>query len=285
MPAGNRPLPGRDQDGMTGPFSGGKSNFPSKRSGATVPAMNDPVLRVRDLAKEFGRFRAVDELSFDLPRGEILGLLGANGAGKTTAMSMLLGLITPSRGEIEVFGRPLHRNLCAALARMNFSSAYTSLPGNLRVEQNLLVFANLYGVSDPREKVEALMDRLGVFPLRRRVTGELSAGEATRVNLCKAFLNDPELLLLDEPTASLDPDVVDKVRQLIRDVQRETGSSIIYTSHNMRDIEVVCDRVIFMHRGKVIREGTVEEIKTSFEEETLENVFIRIARSGDLKPS
>lgn len=247
--------------------------------------MRDSVLKVRNLIKDFGEFRAVDGLSFSLGRGEILGLLGANGAGKTTAMSMLLGLVTPTKGEIDVFGVPLQRNRTAILRRMNFSSAYTNLPGNLYVEQNLLIFAHLYGVKEPRRRVEAIMERLEVTHLRRRVTGHLSAGESTRVNLCKAFLNEPELLLLDEPTASLDPDVVDKVRCLIREMQQQFGTSIIYTSHNMRDIEVVCDRVVFMHQGKLIREGTVEEIKASFEEETLEGVFIRIARSGDLKPS
>ncbi|MEM0969797.1 MAG: ABC transporter ATP-binding protein [Verrucomicrobiota bacterium] len=244
----------------------------------------ESVLRVTELVKEFGSFRAVDGLSFSLGKGEILGLLGANGAGKTTAMSMLLGLITPTSGSIAVFGKSLQRERISVLHRMNFSSAYTNLPGNLRVAQNLEVFANFYGIAKPRQRAQEMMERLEVTHLADRVTGHLSAGESTRVNLCKAFLNRPELLLLDEPTASLDPDVVDKVRGLIREIQREDGTSIIYTSHNMRDIEVVCDRVLFLHQGKVIREGTAEEIKAGFEEESLEGVFIRIARSGDLKP-
>jgi ABC-2 type transport system ATP-binding protein len=245
--------------------------------------MGEPVLEVRDLVKDFAGFRAVDRVGFDLRRGEILGLLGANGAGKTTVMNMLLGLVRPTCGTIRVFGETLERNRIGILRRMNFSSAYTNLPGNLLVRENLRVFAMLYGVPRPGERVKETMRRFGVEALEGRITGHLSAGEATRVNLCKAFLNRPELLLLDEPTASLDPDVVDKVRKLIRETQREDGTSIIYTSHNMRDIEEVCDRVVFLHRGRVVREGTPEEIKASFDSASLEDVFIRIARGGDLQ--
>jgi len=245
--------------------------------------MLPPVLTVRDLVKDFGSFRAVDGISFDLARGEVLGLLGPNGAGKTTVMNMLLGLVSPSSGSIRIFDKSLEKSRIAILRRMNFSSAYTSLPGNLLVRQNLMVFALMYGLSDCRRRVRETMERFGVTELAERTTGQLSAGESTRVNLCKAFLNDPELLLLDEPTASLDPDVVDKVRNLIRETQRESGTSIIYTSHNMQDIELVCDRVIFLHRGRLIRMGTPREIKESFDSATLEDVFIQIARSGDLK--
>ncbi len=245
--------------------------------------MGEPVLRVVDLVKSFDGFRAVDGLTLEVGKGEILGLLGANGAGKTTTMNMMLGLTTPTSGTIEVFGQSLNQHRIESLRRMNFSSAYTSLPSNLRVEENLLVFAHLYGVKQPKRRVAEVLERFEVEHLRRRITGHLSAGESTRVNLCKALLNEPELLLLDEPTASLDPDVVDKVRKKIVDIRAGSGTSMIYTSHNMRDIEEVCDRVIFMHHGKVINEGTPREIKETFAEESLESVFIRIARSGDLK--
>ncbi len=245
--------------------------------------MASPVIRVQNLVKEFGDFRAVDGLNLELAKGEVLGLLGANGAGKTTTMNMMLGLTTPTSGEIEIFGKSLMANRIEILRRANFSSAYTHLPGNLLVEQNLIVTGHLYGLDRIRERVDEMLNLFEVVHLRRRPTGHLSAGESTRVNLCKAFLNEPELLLLDEPTASLDPDVADKVRKVIRQKQRDSQVSIVYTSHNMRDIEEVCDRVIFVHHGKIIREGTTDQIKASFEEDSLEDVFIRIARSGDLK--
>ena len=241
------------------------------------------VLEARDLAREFDGVKAVDRFSFKLHRGEVLGLLGANGAGKTTSMNMLLGLTLPTSGSIHAFGRDFFRHRVEQLKRMNFSSAYTSLPGNLLVWQNLLVFARIYGVPDAKRKIAALLDLFEISDLRKRVTGQLSAGESTRVNLCKALLNDPDLLLLDEPTASLDPDIADKVRKTIRRVQSERQISILYTSHNMRDIEEVCDRVIFLHKGKVVAEGTPAEILQRAQSESLEDVFIKIARSGEIE--
>jgi ABC-2 type transport system ATP-binding protein len=248
-------------------------------------ARPDNVLEVRDLTREFDGVTVLDKFSFNLKKGEVLGLLGANGAGKTTAMNMLLGLTTPSSGSIHVFGLDLVKHRIPALRRMNFSSAYTALPGNLYVWQNLTVFARIYGVPNPKKKIDELLELFEIADLRKRVTGQLSAGESTRLNLCKALLNDPDLLLLDEPTASLDPDIADKVRKTIRRVQAERGISILYTSHNMKDIEEVCDRVIFLHKGKVVAEGTAAEIVARSEQASLEDVFIKIARSGEVEES
>ncbi len=249
----------------------------------SAPDTREIILEARELTREFDGVKALDRFSFQLRRGEVLGLLGANGAGKTTAMNCLLGLTLPTSGDLFAFGKPLHSHRIEILKKTNFSSAYVSLPGNLKVWQNLIVFARIYGVPQPKQKIAELLELLEVAHLRDRVTGQLSAGESTRVNLCKAFLNDPELLMLDEPTASLDPDIADKVRKVVRKVQSERNIGILYTSHNMRDIEEVCDRVIFLHKGRIVAEGTPQDIVHKFEEQSLENVFIKIARSGDLE--
>lgn len=244
--------------------------------------MSQTVVCVEGLRKEFGTTVAVDDVSFEVGRGEIVGILGPNGAGKTTTIQILLGLITPTAGAVHVFGLPFEPNRVAILRRCNFSSAYTSLPANLKVRENLTVFSLLYGVRPDRDQMDRWLGMLDIAHLRERITGQLSSGEATRVNLCKALLNAPELLMLDEPTASLDPDIADKVRKLLRRIQRERGITMLYTSHNMRDVEELCDRVIFMHRGRIIAEGSPEQIKQQFAQQSLEDVFIRVARSGDL---
>ena len=244
---------------------------------------NEIVLEARDLTREFDGVTVLDKFSFQLRQGEVLGLLGANGAVKTTAMNMLLGLTLPTSGRIEVFGKELHKHRIEILRRTNFSSAYTALPGNLYVWQNLAVFARIYGVPNAKQKITELLELLEIADLRKRVTGQLSAGESTRVNLCKAMLNDPDLLLLDEPTASLDPDIADKVRKFVQRIQKERNIAILYTSHNMKDIEEVCDRVIFLHKGKVVAEGTPTEIVERSAQSSLEDVFIKIARSGDIE--
>lgn len=251
--------------------------------------MSDPatdtrevILEARELTREFDGVKALDRFSFKLRRGEVLGLLGANGAGKTTAMNCLLGLTLPTSGELMAFGKPLQSHRIEILRRSNFSSAYTALPGNLLVWQNLLVFARIYGVPNPKKKIAELLELLEIPHLDKRVTGQLSAGESTRVNLCKAFLNDPELLMLDEPTASLDPDIADKVRKVVQKVQRERSIGILYTSHNMRDIEEVCDRVIFLHKGKIVCEGTPAQLLERSSSTSLEDVFIKIARDGEI---
>ena len=237
-----------------------------------------PILQADKLVKTFGTFTALDGLSFTVGEGEALGLLGVNGAGKTTAMNLILGLTTPSSGSVHIFGKEFWKNRIEILRQVNFTSAYTALPSNLLVWQNLLVFAKLYKVPRPKQRVEELLELLDIAHLRKSVTGRLSAGESTRVDLAKALLNSPRLLLLDEPTASLDPDIADRVRKLLRQLQRDHGLSILYTSHNMRDIHEVCDRLIFLHAGKVLAEGTPGEIHEKFNRDSLEDLFIGVAR-------
>jgi ABC-2 type transport system ATP-binding protein len=244
--------------------------------------MSESVVEVQNLRKEFDGTVAVADVSFTVPRGEIVGVLGANGAGKTTTIQILLGLIKPSGGKVTIFGMELERHRIEILQRSNFSSAYTGLPSNLKVWENLLIFAKIYGVKGHRQKIDALLEMFEITHLRKKITGNLSSGESTRVNLCKSLLNDPELLMLDEPTASLDPDIADKVRKLLRRIQSERQITMIYTSHNMRDVEEVCDRVLFMHKGRIIAEGTPQQVKDQFNQTSLEDVFISVARGGDV---
>jgi len=241
------------------------------------------VIEVERLTKRFGEVTAVDDLSFSARRGEILGLLGPNGAGKTTTIQLLLGLTSPTSGRIRLFDLDLHRHRREILKRVNFSSAYISLPFNLSVRENLDVFGRLYGVRDRRRRIAELLELFEIPDVVDSVTGKLSSGQVTRVNLCKAFLNDPEILFLDEPTASLDPDIAEKVRAALKRVQRERGVTMVYTSHNMREIELVCDRVIFLSHGKLVAQGTPREILERADSESLEKVFITIARGGRLE--
>lgn len=263
------------------------SRLDGKNPGRMLPSVNAPLLEIDRVVKRFNGFTAVDGVSFGVRAGETVGLLGVNGAGKTTLMNMILGLTTPSSGSIRAFGMDLGKHRQEILARSNFCTTYATLPGNLKVRHNLEIFARLYSVPHPKRKVADLLELLEISPLAEKTTGKLSAGESTRVNLAKALLNNPDLLLLDEPTASLDPDIADKVRKLVRRVQRERHPAILYTSHNMRDIEEVCDRVLFLHEGRILAEGTPGEIIRHFEEDDLEDVFIKIARghnaqAGDL---
>jgi ABC-2 type transport system ATP-binding protein len=241
--------------------------------------MHCNVMEVRSLRKEFGKSTAVHDVSFDVRKGEILGLLGANGAGKSTTLFMLLGLITPTSGTIRVFDRDLQTNRPEILQRMNFASAYQFLPYNLKVWENLHVFAEIYRVQNEKQRSAELLEMFELTHLRNKMTGSLSSGEQTRLNLCKALLTDPELLLLDEPTASLDPDLADKVRKILLDLQKKNGITIINTSHNMADVHEMCDRIVFMRKGRVIAEGTTAEILDEFASTSLEEVFITIARS------
>ena len=244
--------------------------------------MTENAVVVTNLSKAYGAVRALDGLSFSAGQGEIVGLLGPNGAGKTTALHILLGVLEPTGGDVSLFGLSPVRDKYKIYPRVNFSSAYVQLPFNLRVERNLLIYAGLYGVPRHREKVRELLERFKMTGLAKAVTGSLSAGEQTRLNLCKSLLNDPEILFLDEPTASLDPDIADLVRETLKQIQRERGLTILYTSHNMQEVEALCDRVIFLHRGRKIIEGTSQEVMRRFQKESLEKVFIHVARGGEL---
>lgn len=241
-----------------------------------------PIVEVSRLRKDFSGVTAVDDLSFNVQPGEIVGLLGANGAGKTTAIHILLGLTSATSGEVRLFGLDIARHRTAILQRCNFSSAYTNLPMNLRVWENLRIFSLIYNVPDWKRKSRELLELFEIPHLRHHISGHLSSGESTRLNLCKALLNDPELLLLDEPTASLDPDMADKLRKTLRKIQKERGIAMLYTSHNMRDVEEVCDRVLFLSRGRIISTGTPGEVMAQFRQKSLEDVFIAVARGGDL---
>jgi ABC-2 type transport system ATP-binding protein len=240
--------------------------------------MSSPVLQVTNLTKRFGEFVAVNDVSFAIKPGEILGLLGPNGAGKTTTIHMLLGLITPTAGSISMFGLDLATQRERILQQVNFSSTYISLPLALTVEENLWVVARLYGMSDIARRVDEVVKKLEMEEFRHKVTRKLSSGQMTRLTLAKAFLTEPKILFLDEPTASLDPDIAHKIRALLKEERRSSGLSILYTSHNMREMEEMSDRIIFLQRGKIVAEGTAQEIVARFGQADLEEVFLKLAR-------
>src|SRR5581483_5212196 len=237
-----------------------------------------PALEVRGLCKRYGAVRAVDGISFGLAPNEIVGLLGPNGAGKTTTINMILGVLQPDAGTIRVDGVDLARQRRRALARTNFAAVYAPLPGNLTVEQNLRFFALLYGVRRPGERIEALLRQFDLERFRRSKCGVLSSGEQTRVCLAKALLNEPRLLLLDEPTASLDPATAQDLRRAIRDLARRDGRAILWTSHNMYEVEEVCDRVLLMSRGRVLLQGDPRVLPRQHGAASLEELFISAAR-------
>lgn len=237
-------------------------------------------IETKNLTKDFDGFLAVDHLNLSIEKGKITALLGPNGAGKTTTIQMLLDIVTPTEGEIKILGLSFKSHKTRILSRINFSSPYVSLPGNLTVRENLLMFARLYGVKNIKEKIIHLATLFEIIDFLDKQTVSLSTGQITRVNLAKAFINDPELLLLDEPTASLDPDIADKTLSLLQKMQREHGTTILYTSHNMQEIERICDSVIFINKGKVREEGTPADLVKKFGHEDLNDVFISIAREN-----
>jgi ABC-2 type transport system ATP-binding protein len=235
-------------------------------------------IEVEHLRKVFGEVVAVDDLTFTVPQGEVVGLLGGNGAGKTTTLSMLLSLLLPTSGRITVLGEDIARHRYRVLGRMNFSSPYVDLPHRLTVRQNLEVYARLYGVRDVKGRVQELARRLEFEELMKRPLGQLSAGQKTRVALAKALVNHPDMLLLDEPTASLDPDSADWMRGLLRDYQKETGASILLASHNMVEVERLCSHVLLMRTGRIVERGSPQELIGKYGRDTMEEVFLDIAR-------
>lgn len=222
------------------------------------------VLDIKNLTKTYGAgnkaFTAVDGISFSVKEGEIVGLLGPNGAGKTTTLSMVLGILTPTSGKIEIFGKDFTKNREEILQKMNYSSAYVRAPWRIKVWEHLYVFALLYKIANPREKVSKMLEVFSLEKHRNTFAGDLSAGNMARLNLSKAFVNDPKLVLLDEPTSSLDPDIADRVRKFIKKSQEEFNTTVLITSHNMSEIEELCDRVIFINKGKIIATDTPESL-------------------------
>jgi ABC-2 type transport system ATP-binding protein len=246
--------------------------------GRVAAGPRPPVLRVEDLRKSFGATVAVDGVSFEVAPGEIVGLLGPNGAGKTTTINMILGVLSPTSGTIRIDGLDLARRRRDALQRTNFAAVYAPLPGNLTVAQNLRVFGLMYGVRDLRARVEALLADFDLLAFGATKTGVLSSGEQTRVSLAKALLNRPQLLLLDEPTASLDPATARELRSRIRAVASRDARGVLWTSHNMHEVEEVCDRVLFLSHGRILLEGDPRTLPREHGRATLEDLFITVAR-------
>ncbi len=238
----------------------------------------DTAITVDGLSKDFDQVRAVDDISFTVARGHTAALLGGNGAGKTTTLSILLGLLLPTAGAVTILGEDMIRCRHRVLPRMNFSSPYVDLPRRLSVKENLIVYGLLYGLGNVKVRVAEVAQDLEITGFLDTPTGNLSAGQKTRVILAKSLLNRPDVLLLDEPTASLDPDTGDWVRSYFEAYRRETGATILLASHNMAEVERLCDDVLMMREGKIVDRGTPGELIARYGRQTLEEVFLDIAR-------
>jgi ABC-2 type transport system ATP-binding protein len=240
--------------------------------------MKEKVLMVKDLKKAYGKIVAVNGVSFEVGCSEIVGLLGPNGAGKTTIINMILGVLTPDSGMIQIKGIDVLRDRSQALEQTNFAAVYAPLPGNLTVCQNLRVYGLLYGIKDLPNRIKDLLKKFNLEQFKDTKCGLLSSGEQTRVGLAKAMLNNPELLLLDEPTASLDPAVAQDVRSEIKKFASESSRGILWTSHNMQEVAEVCDRVLFLSKGNVLLEGDPKTLPGDHGKNTLEDLFVAVAR-------
>jgi ABC-2 type transport system ATP-binding protein len=242
------------------------------------PLQSDPAIAVADLVKVYKATRAVDGISFQIARGSITGLLGGNGAGKTTTIAMIMGLVLPTSGTVQVLGHAMPAQSDQVLGRINFESPYVDMPMRLTVRQNLTVFGRLYGVDNLKDRIARLASDLDLNDFIDRASGKLSAGQKTRVALAKALINDPELLLLDEPTASLDPDTADWIRGHLDTYRKARGATILLASHNMLEVERLCDRVIIMKKGRVEDDDSPAAIMARYNRSTLEDVFLDVAR-------
>jgi len=259
----------------------------SAATGSFGEATQGTALRVANLRKTYGSMVALDDLSFTVSSGEILGLLGPNGAGKTTTINMILGVLQPTSGTVQIGAIDVSKSRGRALARTNFAAVYAALPGNLTVTENLRFFGLLYGIRSLQQRVDELLEEFGLTSLRHRKCGLLSSGEQTRAALAKALLNRPQLLLLDEPTASLDPSAAQLIREKIKGIASRDRCGILWTSHNMSEVEAVCDRVLFLSHGKVLLEGNPRTLPAEHGSATLEDLFIRAARGPltDARPA
>lgn len=237
------------------------------------------VIQVEGLAKKYGETYAVGPITFDIPADRIVGLLGGNGAGKTTTLSMLIGVLLPTAGTIHILGIDMIRHRHLALKEMNFSSPYIDLPQRLSVRENLAVFSHLYNVPHYKDRITELARELDLTGFLDRPYGSLSAGQKTRVSLAKALINSPMVLLLDEPTASLDPDTADWIRTYLQSYQKRTGATILLASHNMREVEMMCDDVIVMKSGRIADQGSPDALVKKYGREDMEEVFLHIARN------
>ena len=242
--------------------------------------MSSTIIEVNNLIKQFKNSLAVNNLSFKINKGTIIGLLGPNGCGKTTTMGMMLGLIKPTSGTVFINGQNIEneKNRTNILEKMNFISPYIELPKKLTVEENLKVYGRMYGVKNLQDKIFDLMQQLNLLDFKKRKTGELSSGQKNRVSLAKALINDPEILLLDEPTASLDPDVGDYIRTYIEDFASKKGKTILLASHNMNEVERLCHEVMMMKNGEIIDKGTSNDLINKHGRKNLEEVFLKIVR-------
>ena len=235
-------------------------------------------IEINNLNKKYKNIFAVKNINFKINKGKTIGLLGPNGCGKSTTIGMMLGLIKPTSGSVLINGKNIENNRTSLLEKINFISPYIELPKKLTIEENLKVYGRLYGVKNLNDKILELMETLNLNEFRKRKTGELSSGQKNRVSLAKALINDPEILLLDEPTASLDPDVGDYVRSIIEKFVAKNGSTILLASHNMNEVERLCDEVMMMKNGEIIDQGKSDDLISKHGRKNLEEVFLKIVR-------